>query len=63
MDEKQFKRLLDEIKIMKNLLVLTLQNSNVKGELIARALGVSQGRLSQMLATKKYKKRKKENGE
>ncbi len=57
MNEKQSDKLLEEIKTIKNLLVLSLQKAGVKGDLIAKALGVSQGRLSQMLATKKYKKK------
>ena len=58
MEEKQFKKLMEELKAIKNLLVLSLQKTEVKGELIANALGISTGRLSQLLATKKYKKKK-----
>lgn len=59
MDKKQFGRLLEELTMIKNLLVLDLQhNPKIKGELIAKALGISQGRLSQMMAIKKYKKKK-----
>ncbi|MGD2072752.1 MAG: hypothetical protein PVG65_04615 [Candidatus Thorarchaeota archaeon] len=57
MQPKQFKKLMEELGAIKNLLVLNLQKSEVKGELIAKALGISQGRLSQMLAIKKYKKK------
>lgn len=58
-EEKQNVKLLEELRIIRNLLVLHLQKIGVKGELIAKAIGVSQGRLSQMSATKKYKKKKK----
>lgn len=58
MDDQQFKKLLEEIKTIRNLLILDLQKKEVKGELIAKVLGISQGRLSQILSTKKYKKKK-----
>jgi len=57
MENKQFNKIIDELRSIKNLLVLDLQKSEVKGEQIAKALGISQGRLSQMLAIKKYKKK------
>ena len=45
--------LLDAIK---KLFVLLLKKDEVKGDLIAKALGVSEGRLSQIFPQKKYKK-------
>lgn len=57
MDEKQFNKLMDELKSIKNLLILNLQKTDVKGDLIAKAIGVSPGRLSQIMSTKKYKKK------
>lgn len=49
-------RILQELSAIKNLLILLLQKFEVKGSLIANALGISQGRLSQILPTKTYKK-------
>jgi hypothetical protein len=60
MEAEQFNKLMQELKSIKNLLILNLQNAGAKGGLIAKALGVSPGRLSQMLATKRYKKDKDE---
>ncbi len=58
MDEKQFKELKSELEAIKKLIVLSLQKSEIKGSLIAKALGISPGRLSQLMATKKHKKKK-----
>ena len=58
LDKKQFEELKEEVVTIKRLIVLALQKSDIKGDLIAKALGVSQGRLSQLMAIKKYKKRK-----
>ncbi|MBI4147753.1 hypothetical protein HY490_00510 [Candidatus Woesearchaeota archaeon] len=57
MDDKQFRVLCEELQAIKNLLVLILRQKEVKGSLIAKALGVSEGRLSQLLPNKTYKKR------
>ncbi|MDO8740355.1 MAG: hypothetical protein Q7J54_02135 [Candidatus Woesearchaeota archaeon] len=56
MDEKQFKKLSSDLDAIKKLLVLLLKKYEVKGDLIAKALGVSEGRLSQIFPQKKYKK-------
>jgi hypothetical protein len=56
MNDKQFQELKEEVTAIKKLLVLGLQKSGVQGGAIATALGISQGRLSQIAATKKYKK-------
>lgn len=55
---KELKELKDELVAIKKLLVLGLQNSGIKGTHIAKALGISTGRLSQILPTKEYKKKK-----
>ena len=57
MEDKKFNSLMKEISAIKNLLVLSLQKSDVKGDQIAKALSISQGRLSQMFATRKNKKK------
>lgn len=59
LDEKQLKLLRGDLDSIKKLLVLLLKNSEVKGSLIAKAMGVSGGRLSQIFPQKKYKKSKK----
>jgi DNA-directed RNA polymerase specialized sigma subunit len=63
MNDKKLEQILDELSAIKRLLILLLQQQEVKGENIGKALGVSAGRVSQMASTKKYRKRKKmENG-
>jgi len=63
MENKQVKELKAELTAIKNLLIVGLQSQNIKGGDIAKALGVSQGRLSQQFAKKKYKKKNgKEKG-
>lgn len=57
LDEKQLKLLRSDLDSIKKLLVLLLKNSDIKGSLIAKAMGISQGRLSQIFPQKKYKKR------
>ena len=61
MNDKQFQELREELIAIKKLLVLGLQKSGIQGGAIATALGISQGRLSQIAATKKYKKRRNED--
>lgn len=58
LDEKQLKLLRSDLDSIKKLLVLLLKNSDIKGNLIAKAMGISEGRLSQILSQKKYKKRR-----
>ena len=61
LDENQFKLLRSDMDSIKKLLVLLLKNSDIKGNMIAKAMGISQGRLSQIFPQKKYKKSKKES--
>ena len=58
MDDKQFKKFSEDLDSIKKLLVLLLKKDDerVKGDLIAKALGISEGRLSQIFPQKKYKK-------
>lgn len=58
MNEKQFSELKEEVIAIKKLLIVGLQKTGVQGSSIANALGISQGRLSQIAATKKYGRRK-----
>lgn len=63
MNDKKLEQILNELSAIKRLFILLLQQREVKVENIAKALGVSVGRVSQMAPTKKYKKRKEvENG-
>jgi DNA-directed RNA polymerase specialized sigma subunit len=63
MNDKKLDQILNELGAIKKLFILLLQQQEVKVENIAKALGVSEGRVSQMAPTKKYKKRKEvENG-
>ncbi|MCH7568645.1 MAG: hypothetical protein IIA87_04450 [Nanoarchaeota archaeon] len=57
MDDKKFNKLYEELRAIKSLLVLNLQNAGIESKAIAKALGMSAGRLSQIHATKKYKKK------
>ncbi len=59
-EEKQFKKLSDDLDAIKKLLVLLLKKNNekIRGDLIAKALGISEGRLSQIFPQKRYKKSK-----
>jgi DNA-directed RNA polymerase specialized sigma subunit len=58
MNEKQFyEKLSTDLDAIKKLLVLMLKQKEVKGSLIAGALGISEGRLSQIFPQKKYRKR------
>lgn len=63
MNDKKLEQILSELSAIKRLLILFLQQEEVKIENIAKALGVSVGRVSQMAPIKKYRKRKGvENG-
>jgi DNA-directed RNA polymerase specialized sigma24 family protein len=48
-------RLLESMDIIKRLLILLVDKFGVEKSDIAKALGISQGRLSQILNPKKYK--------
>lgn len=57
LDQNQLKLLRSDLDSIKKLLVLLLKNSDIKGDSIAKAMGISQGRLSQIFPQKKYKKK------
>ncbi len=57
MNEQQFKKLSADLDAIKKLIVLMLKQKEVKGSAIASALGISEGRLSQIFPQKKYKNR------
>ncbi len=50
---------LKELQAIKKLLARGLQNQGVGVEAIGKALGVSSGRVSQLMARKRYKKHMK----
>lgn len=58
MNDKKLDQVVNELRAIKRLLILLLQQQDVKVQNIAKAAGVSEGRISQMAPTKKYKKRK-----
>ncbi len=62
MNDKKLDLIANELSAIKKLLILLLQHYDVKGENIAKALGVTKGRVSQMSSTKKYKKKEVSNG-
>lgn len=53
-DEYQ-KEMIQNIAVIRNLLILLLEKFNVKKEDIAKTINVTPGRLSQILNPKKYK--------
>ncbi len=62
MNDKQLEQIANELGGIKKLLILLLQQQDVKVEPIAKALGVSTGRVSQMVPTRKNKKKGDNNG-
>jgi predicted transcriptional regulator len=60
MTDKKLDQIANDLSAIKKLLILLLQSKDVKGANIAKALGVSEGRVSQMASSKKYKARKVE---
>ena len=58
MNDKKLDQMIAELGAIKKLLMLMLQHKELKGENIAKALGISKGRVSQMASTKTYKKRR-----
>lgn len=58
MNDTKLDQMVSELRAIKRLLILLLQQQDVKVQNIAKAAGVSEGRISQMAPTKKYKKRK-----
>ena len=55
MAQENRKEILDNLQMIKILLVLLVDKLGVDKKDIAKALGISQGRLSQLLHPKKYK--------
>ncbi len=61
MDHKQFKRITDDLDSIKKLLALLLRSQKVRGDVIANAMGMTQGRLSQLISPPKNKRAKSDN--
>jgi DNA-directed RNA polymerase specialized sigma subunit len=61
MTEKHIDKLNLELAEIKRLLILTLQEKPIKNTKIAEVLGISEGRLSQIMSPNKYKKGKNKN--
>jgi len=57
-ENKEFEKMRKELESIKLLLALHLKNSDVKGDLIAKAMGISEGRLSQLLPQKNIKNKR-----
>lgn len=63
MSDKKIDQIANDLSAIKRLLILLLQHKDVKGGNIAKALGVSKGRVSQMSSTRKNKTiKEKANG-
>jgi predicted transcriptional regulator len=58
MNEKKLDQIVSELTAIKTLLIVLLQSQEVKVGTIAKALGVTTGRVSQLAPTRKNKKRK-----
>jgi len=59
MEKNQFELLRKDLEAIKNLLALNAKQLKAKNVDVAKAMGVSPGRASQLIPTKTYKKRKK----
>lgn len=59
MDEKTSKELQESIETTNLLLALLLKKMDVAGKDIAAAMNISEGRLSQLLNSKKYRRKNK----
>lgn len=57
MNDNKLDQVIKKLNSIKKLLVLLLQQQDVKAEYIAKTLGVTKGRISQMAPLKQYKKR------
>ena len=57
MKTSEHKDIIENLEMIRNLLVLLLENSGVKMGNIAKVFGISPGRLSQILNPKKYYKK------
>ena len=62
MNEKQLDQIVSELLGIKKLLILLLQQQEVNSGSIAKALGITAGRVSQMVPTRKNKKKSKVEG-
>jgi predicted transcriptional regulator len=60
MNDKKLDQIIEELSAIKKLLILLLQHQDVKVGNIAKALGVTGGRVSQMVPMRKNKKRKED---
>ncbi len=58
MSDKKLDQIANDLSAIKRLLILLLQHKDVKGGNIAKALGVPNGRVSQMSSTRKNKTKK-----
>ncbi len=58
MSDKKLDQIIIELSAIKKLLIVLLQHQEVKVGSIAKALGVTGGRVSQMVPTRKNKKKK-----
>lgn len=58
MNERKLDQVVSELTAIKKLLILLLQSQEVKAGTIAKALGVTTGRVSQLAPTRKNKKKK-----
>lgn len=56
--QKELNNIANELIAIKKLLILLLQNSEIKNMDIANVLGISSGRLTQILDTRKYGSKK-----
>jgi len=59
MEKEQFDAIKKDMDTLKKLLALGLQQQGVSVEAIGKAMSISKGRVSQLIAQKKYKKRVK----
>lgn len=60
MNDKKLDQIIAELTAIKKLLIALLQNQEVRVGSIAKALGVTSGRVSQMVPTRKNKKKKEQ---
>lgn len=58
MDSKQFDALRKDLEVIRNLLALQLKSSDVPVDSIGKAMGVSAGRVSQIIGESRSKKNK-----
>ncbi|MBN1398662.1 MAG: hypothetical protein JXA06_11580 [Bacteroidetes bacterium] len=56
MNDKKLDQIISELNAIKKLLIVLLQNQDVQSGTIAKALGITIGRVSQLVPTRKNKK-------